>query len=79
MNNDKPRLVLLPLGNPIRREDRSGSEVAPLETEGSRLVWDDDARPFSSGLWLGAGVAAAIALGLGLAALAAVGFAAAIR
>ena len=74
MSDHRDHLRLLPLGDPIRRDDTSGSEVAPVEeTTRPTWSWDDEDAPFSSGLRLGAGVAAAIALGLGLAVLAAVG------
>jgi hypothetical protein len=75
VSDPRPPLRLLELGDPIRRDDTSGSEVAPVE-ETTRPTWtwdDNDSAPFSSGLRLGAGVAAAIALGIGLAVLAAAG------
>lgn len=67
MSDHRDHLRLLPLGDAIRRDDVSGSEVAPdIDTTRPSLSWDDEDRPFSSGLRVGAAVAAAIALGLGL-------------
>lgn len=67
MSDPRPPLRLLPLGDTLKREpDLSGSEVAPLDTDRSRLVWDD-ADPIPSKFVLGAGVAAALAGGAGLA------------